>query len=193
MSKLWSYFSFLNQCLLTKVGISKKKPHIEIETSTNHYKSFTAPNPDIKATVYSSDHIAVGSVTYAVSPLFDKIYIFDITIQDANRRQGFGLAVMEHLATTYRLPITTIKEVFSASGFWHAARLASSSPIENLSISEMDVESERWAHLKPVIDQLDNLISDRFSKHESWETAVGRGLPDWPTSTPGGHLFAKQS
>lgn len=206
MLKLWSYLRFFNQRLSTKVesakgqmpvksvrADAKQLPYIEIETSANHHKSFTAPNPDIKATVYSSDRTAVGHVTYAVSPLFDKLYIFNITIQDANRRQGFGLAVMAYLATTYRLPITTIKEVFSASGFWRAARLASSVPIETLSISEMDAERERWAHLKPLMGQLDILISDRFSNRESWETAVGRGLPDWPASTPDGRLFARRS
>ncbi|NVM76865.1 hypothetical protein FHW83_002666 [Duganella sp. SG902] len=125
--------------------------------------------------------------------MLKKLYIFNITIQDANRRQGFGLAVMAYLATTYRLPITTIKEVFSASGFWRAARLASGAPIETLSISEMDAERERWFPLKPLTDQLDVLISDRlFNKRESWETAVGRGLPDWPASTPDGSLFARR-
>jgi len=170
----------------------KQLPFIEIETSANHHKSFTAPNPDITATVYSSSRVVVGYVTYAVSPLFDKVYIFDIKIYDAYRRQGFGLAVIAHLATTYRLPITTIKEVFSASGFWSAARLAGG-PIKTLSISEMDPERERWAHLKPLMDQLEAMISDRlFSKRESWEAAVGRGLPDWPSSTPDGRQIAKQ-
>jgi hypothetical protein len=53
------------------------------------------------------------------------------------RHHGFGLSVMAYLATTYRLPITTIKEVSSARGFRRAARLTGG-PIETLSISEMD-------------------------------------------------------
>lgn len=86
-----------------------------------------------------------------------------------------------------------MKEVFSASGFWRAARLAIG-PIETLSISEMDAERERWAHLKPLMDQLEALISERlFNNLEPWETAVGRGLPDWPSSTPDGRQIAKQS
>jgi len=121
-----------------------------------------------------------------VSPLFDRLYIFDITIHDAYRRRGFGLAVMSYLATTYRLQITTIKEVSQASGFWHSVRLAGA-PIDTLSFSEMDTEAERWAHLKPHADKLELLICDRlFRNCEAWETAVGRGLPDWPSSTPRG-------
>jgi hypothetical protein len=206
MWKLWPFFRFVIQSLSrTKVeggaGIisaepcrarNKPLPYIEIETSTNHHKSFTSPNPDIKATVYSSDRVPVGQVTFAVSPLFDRLYIFNLTIYDAYRHQGFGLAVMAYLATTYRLPITTIEEVFSASGFWRAARLTGG-PIETLSISEMDAERDRWAHLKPLMDQLETLISDRlFSKRESWEAAVGRGLPDWPSSAPYGHQAGRQ-
>ena len=163
-------------------------PHIEVEVATNHHKSFTSPNPDIKATVYSSDRTAVGEVTYAVSPLFDRLYIFNITVHAPYRRQGFGLAIIEYIAMTYDVPITTIKEVFSASEFWSAARYLYDRPnekIETLSISEMDRERARWAHLKPHIDQLDEQISDRlFNKRESWESAIGRGLPDWPSSTP---------
>lgn len=168
----------------------KPLPSIEVEIAMNHHKSFTSPNPDIKATVYSSDGAAVGRVTYAVSPLFDRLYIFDIAVHEPYRRHGFGLAIMAYLATAYRLPITTIKEVYSASAFWRAARLASSrsnQQIDTLSVGEMDTERARWAHLKPKIDQLDELISDRlFAMRESWEMAVGRGLPDWPSSTPVG-------
>lgn len=200
MLKLWPFFRFVSRreptteaegsagLLPATLGRTRSKllPYIEIETSTNHHKSFTSPNPDINATVYSSDRVPVGHITYAVSPLFDRLYIFDITIHDAYRRRGFGLAVMSYLATTYRLPITTIKEVSQASGFWHSARLAGA-PIDTLSFSEMDTEAERWAHLKPHADKLELLISDRlFRNREAWETAVGRGLPDWPSSTPGG-------
>ncbi|MQA40671.1 GNAT family N-acetyltransferase [Rugamonas aquatica] len=164
-------------------------PTIEIETSTNHHQSFTSPNPDIKATIYSSDRTPVGRVTYAVSPLFDRLYIFDVTIHEPYRRQGFGLAAIEYLATTYCLPMATIKEVSLARHFWRAARAASDrrgEQIGTLSISEMFEERKRWGHLKPQIDQLNTQISDRLIKHETWESAVGRGLPDWPSSTPQG-------
>ncbi|OEZ63879.1 MULTISPECIES: hypothetical protein [unclassified Duganella] len=202
MWKLWPFFRSVgaqtptrpvtdNGSSLTPVkpGCNRMKPlpPIEIEASANHHKSFTSPNPDIKATVYSSDRREVGRVIYAISPLFDRLYLFDITIHVPYRRQGFGLTIMDYLTTTYRLPITTIKELFSASEFWRSVREVSSQrneKIETLSVSEMNEERERWAHLKPLIDQLDVLISDRLSsKLESWESAIGRGLPDWPTST----------
>lgn len=200
MLKLWPFFGFVirrkpatnaqgsARLLPATLGHMRRKllPYIEIETSTNHYKSFTSPNPDIHATVYSSDRVPVGHITYAVSPLFDKLYIFDITIHDAYRRRGFGLALMAYLSTTYRLPITTIKEVSQARGFWHSARRAGTR-IDTLSFSEMDTEAARWAHLKTHADKLELLICDRlFKNRDAWEIAVGQGLPNWPSSTPGG-------
>lgn len=52
----------VNDCISAKsdLTLSKRLHYIEIEISTNHHKSFTAPNPDIKAKVFSSDRIAVG-------------------------------------------------------------------------------------------------------------------------------------
>lgn len=166
----------------------KHVPHIDVKVDLNHYKAFTSPNPDIKASVYSEDGIQVGRVTYAVSPLFDRLYIFDIQVKEPYRRQRFGLAIMDYLGATYGLPIMTIKEVHSASQFWQMARQASRArnyAIGTLSVSEMGAERARWASLKPKVEQLEKLISDRlFNKREPWESAVGRGLPDWPSTAP---------
>lgn len=159
-------------------------PQITVETSFNYYKSFTLPNPDIKATIYAFDHVEVGKATFAVSPLFDRIYLFDITVHQAFRRQHFGLAFISFLAVSFDLPITTIKEVYSASDFWRMARRVVSMhnlKIDTISISEMDGECARWSHLQAKIDDLNQLVSDRLCiKREAWEDAVSRGLPDWP-------------
>jgi hypothetical protein len=142
----------------------------------------------IKANVYSEEGALVGKVTYAISPLFDKIYIFDITIDESWRRQGFGLAAIKHILSTYGLPIVTIKEVGSARDFWRNARqaaLGKGQVITTLSVSEMDEERSRWAHLAPHVKELERLISERlFSLREEYEIAVGRGLPDWEHSVP---------
>ncbi|MFB9240338.1 GNAT family N-acetyltransferase [Massilia antarctica] len=140
-------------------------PEIDLDVSLNHMKCFTSPHPDQQATIYAKDGARVGCVTYAVSPLFDMVYIFDIGIGKAFRRQGYGLAVIRHLFLAYRLPLTTIKEVFAAHMFWAATRvltMLNGSSISTISVSEMDQEQARWEHLRPEMKRLDG--------------AVGRGL-----------------
>ncbi|NHZ80775.1 hypothetical protein F2P44_16050 [Massilia sp. CCM 8695] len=71
------------------------------------------------------------------------VYIFDTGIDEALRRQGYGLAVIGHLVLTYRLPLTTIKEVCAAHVFWAAARelaMLNGSSISTMSLSEMHQE-----------------------------------------------------
>ncbi|MDQ1812045.1 GNAT family N-acetyltransferase [Massilia sp. CCM 9210] len=142
-------------------------------------KCFTSPNPDQQASVYAKDGARVGYVTYALSPLFDMVYIFDIGIDEAFRRQGYGLAVIHHLVSTYQLPLTTIKEVYAAHMFWAAARelaMLNGSSISTISVSEMKQEQARWEHLRPAMIRLEDLITQRFIQGESFESAVGRGL-----------------
>ncbi|MCE3602813.1 GNAT family N-acetyltransferase [Massilia sp. P8910] len=155
------------------------RPEIDLDVFLNHMKCFTSPSPDQQATVYAKDGARVGYVTYAMSPLFDMVYIFDIGIDEAFRRQGYALAVIRHLVLTYRMPLTTIKEVYAAHLFWAAARelaMLNDSSMSTISISEMNQEQARWEHLRPEMIRLENLIIQRFIQGESYESAVGRGL-----------------
>ena len=147
-----------------KIG-SVVLPEIDLDVFLNHMKCFTSPSPDQKATVYSKDGARVGYVTYAVSLLYDMVYIFDIGIDEAFQRQGYALAVIGHLVLTYRLPLTTIKEVYAAHTFWAAARelaMLNDSSISTISVSEMNQERARWDHLRPEMIRLEDLITQRF-------------------------------
>jgi hypothetical protein len=57
-------------------------------------KAFTSPNPDVKATIIDAEEKVVGRVTYAVSPLHDRIYLFNIEVEEGYKRKGFGLAIV---------------------------------------------------------------------------------------------------
>lgn len=154
-------------------------PDFTLEVALNHMQCFTSPNPDRIATVISAAGDQVGYMTYAVSPLFDKLYIFQIKIDATFRRQRYGLAIIHYLHCTYKLPIATFNEVGTARRFWAAARhmVASlGSSITAMSVGEMTHERARWKHLQPETDRLEQLISQRFLAGEDYQSAVGRGL-----------------
>lgn len=154
-------------------------PTITVNTTANYYKAFTAPNSDIKAAIYNAAGDQVGIATYAVSPLFDRVYLFNIEIFADYRRRRYALALLWHLAQTYGQPISPVKELFGANSFWTVARslsetgLAVTSP---LSVGDMDEEAARWQHLQPDIERLEKRITERLAHHEPWHIAVGRGL-----------------
>lgn len=158
----------------------KSLPGIALKASANYYKAFTAPNPDYNAIIYNTMGDQVGTATYALSPLSDRIYLFDIEIFPEHRRRGYATAVLLHLTQTYGQPITAVKELYSAIGFWNAARQMKTAGLfvtMPLSVSEMDVEAARWEHLRPVAKLLESQITERLTVHrEPWNVAVGRGL-----------------
>lgn len=154
-------------------------PHFTMEVALNHMQCFTSPNPDRIATVASAAGDQVGYISYAVSPLFDRVYIFQIKIDEPFRRQRYGLAIIKYLHSTYQLPIVTFNEVGSARRFWAATRhmVASlGSSITAMSVGEMNQERARWRHLQPETDRLEQLINQRFLAGEGYQSAVGRGF-----------------
>jgi GNAT superfamily N-acetyltransferase len=122
----------------------------------------------------------VGSACYAISPLNDRLYVFEIEIAPEHRRQGFGTAYLKHLSETHRLPLTPIKELYSSHRFWEATRRLAGTGLKvtaEISVSDMDAEARRWAHLEADRERLYRLIRERLFVHcEPWDVAVGRGL-----------------
>ncbi|WP_299204291.1 GNAT family N-acetyltransferase [uncultured Amphritea sp.] len=158
----------------------ERLPVISLSVSDNYYKAFTSPNPDHNARIYNAAEVLVGKTTFAVSPLYDRVYLFDIEVIPEYRRQGYATAVLRYLTGTYNHPITAIKELYGASDFWASARRLKEVGIivtEPLSCSEMDHEAARWQHLQPEVDRLDKLINERLTVYnEPWHSATGRGL-----------------
>ncbi|GKS87434.1 GNAT family N-acetyltransferase [Acidovorax sp. SUPP1855] len=155
-------------------------PKITVDVTRNYYMTFTAPNPDVKVVIRNEAGTPVGRACYAVSPLNDRVYIYEVEILGAHRRQGYGTALLLFLARTYDLPITVVKELYSACSFWRFARGLGSAGIrltQQLSVSDMASEAERWAHLQPKARELEEVITHRLSVERlPWSEATTRGL-----------------
>ncbi len=159
----------------------KAVPTVTLNGTPNYFKAYTAPAPDVKATIHDQAGNQVGTVSYGLSPLGDRVYLFDIRIDREQTRRGFATAVLLHLMRTYGQPITPVKELHSASGFWDAARNMKDRGLvvtKSLGFGDMDFEAERWAHLAPAAKALESAILKRLAANEPWEMAVGRGLDE---------------
>lgn len=131
-------------------------PQVVIKVLSTNELVFTAPSSSITAAIINDCEERVGRVCYAPSPLADRVYLFEIEISAEHRRRGYATALLWQLAQTYSQPITPIKELFSAHGFWTAARELTDSGIivtEYLSDGDIAHEADRWAHLRPAEDR----------------------------------------
>lgn len=101
---------------IRRKNLSRTMPEITLTETRKEYRgtNFAAPNPDITETIRDSEGNVVGNTVYTISPLKDRIYLFEITIHPAFRRRGFGLALLVFLAKTYDLPITVVKPISPA-------------------------------------------------------------------------------
>ncbi|EXJ09675.1 GNAT family N-acetyltransferase [Nitrincola nitratireducens] len=155
-------------------------PSITVKASVNYYKTFTSPNPDYNVSIFNTTDELVGTAIYAESPIFDRIYLFNIEVIQRFQRKGYATAFLLYLAQTYRHPITAVKELHGASGFWNSARKLSKVGVvvtEPLSVGDMNDESQRWQHLWHEAERLEKLILERLNiLNEPWRIAVGRGL-----------------
>jgi hypothetical protein len=144
-------------------------------------KNFASPSPDITETVHDSNGNVVGQILYTISPLKDRIYLFEIEVDPLYRRRGFGLASLVSLAKTHDLPMTVVHPISPALLFWETAQKELSDKVamtQSLSINEMDKEKTRWNHFQPEIDKLEKAIAERFVRGEPYEQAVGRGFEE---------------
>jgi hypothetical protein len=158
-------------------------PKISLSNVKHEYRgtNFAAPNPDITAAIKDIEGNVVGRTVYTVSPLKDRIYLFDIKIDPSYRRQGLGLALLVFLAKKYDLPLTVVQPISPALLFWENARKEvahMAHMTESLSMGDMDAEKARWNHLQPQVQKLERLIAERFRRGETYSQAVSRGLDE---------------
>lgn len=163
------------------ISLSAKPPNplkITVEEKLRYDHALTSPAPERRGGIFNSEGERIGFAVYALSPLNDCLYLYDIKIDQDFMRRGYGLAMLQYLAKTYRQPIIPIHELESAERFWDAARryITDVEVREPISVSDFDVERHRWAFLKPESDRLQAQINARLMRGEPWEEAVGRGL-----------------
>ncbi len=141
--------------------------------------AFTTPSPSLFADLEDAQGQTVGRASYALSPLADRWYVYDLSIEEGQRGRGYGLAFLAHLAALHAVPITPVQELQEAQSFWRTARARRVSGLHvtgNMSVNQMQTEKLRWQHLGAEADQLEREVGQRFLKGESWDMATGRGL-----------------
>lgn len=173
----------MNLILLVRRILAKKRiarlPSLRVASQYNFWKSLTSPSPDVTLTILTSEGASAGIARYAVSPLNDRVYVYGIDVEPALRRSGYGLAMLWHISRLHALPIVPVRELHSASEFWRAARRLGPAGLfvaPSISIGEIELHREQWAHLKPQADLLERQIDERIARREDWYSAVGRGL-----------------
>lgn len=131
---------------------ARRLPSIELREQLDYFMAWARPEPLRHAGIHAGDGRQVGTVSYSVSPLRDRVYVFEI--KTTERRQGYGLQAVLAVAERYDMPVTPVHIVGSAIGFWEAAgrhlALHGRCLTDEVRCSEMDREAAKWAHLRPT-------------------------------------------
>ncbi len=156
-------------------------PEIRLTRQANYHMTPTSPNPDWTVTIATRAGVRVGAATYAVTPLDDQLWLYEIEITPAHYRQGYALALLWQLHQAHGLPIHPVHELDTARDFWQYARRLAGTGLQvadALSITDLEERKKRWAHLAPVRERLQRAISARLAAGEDWYYATGRGLDE---------------
>jgi hypothetical protein len=99
-------------------------PKIELFNDNSTYDStfLVHPNPFRYRKYQDKEGQRFANVNIGISPLKDKVYIFDIKVDEDRQRKGFGLAILKSLYDEFNSPLVAIKELHSAKPFWDKAR-----------------------------------------------------------------------
>lgn len=169
-----------------------KPPLIDVKVRAFYDQEPTSPAPTYKAQIFNQDGIEVGSADFGVSPINDKVYVYEIEVEPEWRRQGYGAAFITYLHELYGLPVTPVHIVSAALGFW--AKLRQRGRRKGLVITqEMGTEDlwsehKRWPHLASDIERLKETISHRlWVLRQPYDVATSRGLEDWDRSAETSH------
>lgn len=159
----------------------RQLPAITVQGTENYYRANTSPSPDQNVQILNEAGDQVGTAAYAITPLNDQLWLYEIDVAREYRRQGYGLAFLRYLNQTHDLPVTAIHEVYLASSFWGAARLLDGHGLrvtQPLSDSDIRTQQKRWQHLQPIQTRLLDVIQARLARGENWYHAIGRGLDE---------------
>ncbi len=132
----------------------KKLPALDLAIELAFVEgSFVFPNPWHRAIGRRpEDGMKVCRLNFGVSPLFDRIYVDGVEVDEAQRRKGYGSALLLAVAQACTpepplLPITALHEVWASNRFWGALRAAAVQGLtvtRDLRVGEMEGEAARW-------------------------------------------------
>ena len=141
---------------------------VEGEESTRG--CFAFPGTEFVAGIEFDGHHA-GRIWYGINPLKDRVYIYELTVDRAYRRQGLATAALWRLWCTHHVPLVPLHEVGTAVGFWSKARkrfaVAGVEVKRDIRTADQDDEQQRWQHLVPEPDHLRKIRELKAS-------------PEWP-------------
>lgn len=159
-------------------GRLDRLPDLVAKAALDHFRVPTSPSPSGTATFTNGAGEEVGTLKFGLSPLGDRVYVYDIGVPNEHRRCGYATAMLWHLAREYGQPITPVQVLHAASEFWnHARSLAGEGLHVTEPVWDLDAETARWVHLRPESARLDAQILARLHEtREPWAVAVGRGL-----------------
>jgi len=160
-------------------GRPRRIAMLSLDAVPDYFGQFTGPAPTFNAALRSSEGVIVGHARYALSPLLDRWYVYDLTIEPDHQSKGFGAAFLIELVRQARVPISPVQETYLGSLFWNAARawrLPGLDVWPQISAANLRGEAARWAHLSEESDRLHQAIIQRLGDGEPWRTATGRGL-----------------
>lgn len=176
------HFVKLRALFSRKLGrLAGNRPAIHLMETPCFFKSVVGPAPTFSAQLLGQEGLVVGVAQYALSPINDRWYVYDIRVDPPYRRKGYGLAFLDSLVSLRPVAITPVQVLRDAVPFWDAARRARWMGLvvtESLSASRLDMEKQRWKHLEGDAQELDAHVAQRLRGGETWQLATERGL-DW--------------
>ncbi|KPX14265.1 hypothetical protein ALQ74_101100 [Pseudomonas savastanoi pv. glycinea] len=136
---------------------------------TDSHRTYACyPSPIIKMAIMVNA-LEVGDISYTISPLQDRLFVYGIEISREYKRRGYGLAALWRLHRMHGLPIVPVSIISSneAHRFWHRSRqiLSAAGAIIQPDIHRDHVyqEQQSWKHLIP-----ESSIDRSIREHEEW-------------------------
>ncbi len=175
MKLFGSLCDFLQRRQATKLDAGANGLQLVVERSESLRGHFVFPGQAITATV-RRDGQPVGSISYGLSPLGDRVYISEFKIRSDQHRRGHGQAALWQLWRLYQVPLTPMHEVGTSTGFWAKARTRFAAAGAELTVDirtgDQPGEKARWAHLVPEPEH-ERLVREYYEWVEA-ERAAGR-------------------
>ncbi|KAA8685751.1 hypothetical protein [Pseudomonas caricapapayae] len=145
---------------------------------TNSHRTHPCyPSPMIKMAIMVNA-LGVGEISYTISPLQDRLFVYGIEISREYKRRGHGLAALWRLHQLHSLPIVPVSIISSneARRFWDRSRhilSAAGARIQpDIRRGHVYQEQQSWKHLVP-----ESSIDRSIREHEEWMAREAKAYP----------------
>ncbi len=150
-----------------------KHPQINLQTDCERWSPNTQQlTPFVDVFISSEISGRVGHLTYLLSPLNDRLYLYEIQISESFRKNGYATSALKALSQRHNgIPISPVKILNTppARGFWGSMykRSCFLFPImESISVGDWITEADRWRHLHFAADCLIDYRQRHYDEFE---------------------------